>query len=365
MKRQHINMDNYEEYFLLYVDNELTGADKASVEEFVKMHPELKSELDGFLGTKLDVDEIFYEGKDQLMRSEHHIHEATIEELQMMWLDNELDASKAAEVEAYTNAHKSASDNMEWLKKAKLQDEQIIFPNKSSLYRSEKKPAVVISFSWVRVAVAAAVIIAAGLLWLGAEDENPVTPVPAIAGLENSSKDSGGMIEKSEKEGTPKIESKEIPSASVDINSTSTTRDEIHEQAIPQANKSVAKNEKAVTYATLDRNNNIVVPDNTDPGTQTVTEEIVATKPIVDLPVSDELQSKDASAMNVKTNYVTEALYREGGNATEEMQSDDQKQRKGLRGIVRKVNRFYNKATNPDPAKAVVKVANFEIGLPR
>ena len=51
MKRQHINMDNYEEYFLLYVDNELTGADKASVEEFVKMHPELKSELDGFLGT--------------------------------------------------------------------------------------------------------------------------------------------------------------------------------------------------------------------------------------------------------------------------------------------------------------------------
>jgi hypothetical protein len=58
-------------------------------------------------------------------------------------------------------------------------------------------------------------------------------------------------------------------------------------------------------------------------------------------------------------------LNNEHGAPDEEYADEDHKQRKGLRGIVRKVNRFYNKATNPDPDKATVKVANFEIGLPR
>jgi len=34
-----INRNNYEEYFLLYVDRELNGDEQNMVEEFVKLHP--------------------------------------------------------------------------------------------------------------------------------------------------------------------------------------------------------------------------------------------------------------------------------------------------------------------------------------
>jgi hypothetical protein len=67
---------------------------------------------------------------------------------------------------------------------------------------------------------------------------------------------------------------------------------------------------------------------------------------------------------NVKKNYASDALNNEISSDEEDIEPDTN-QRKGLRGIVRKANRFYNKVTNPDNDKPMVKVANFEIGLSR
>jgi hypothetical protein len=67
---------------------------------------------------------------------------------------------------------------------------------------------------------------------------------------------------------------------------------------------------------------------------------------------------------NVKKNYASDALNNQISSDEEDIEPDTN-QRKGLRGIVRKANRFYNKVTNPDNDKPMVKVANFEIGLSR
>jgi len=64
-----INKDNYEEYFLLYADNELSEVEMNNVEDFVKQHPELEEEL---LMIKLSVskpdDECILEDKSFLFK---------------------------------------------------------------------------------------------------------------------------------------------------------------------------------------------------------------------------------------------------------------------------------------------------------
>ena len=41
----NINLNNYEEYFLLYADNELSEKEKYEVENFVKQFPEFEEEF--------------------------------------------------------------------------------------------------------------------------------------------------------------------------------------------------------------------------------------------------------------------------------------------------------------------------------
>ncbi|HSF44566.1 MAG TPA: hypothetical protein VLA58_01105, partial [Chitinophagaceae bacterium] len=143
MKRQPINNDNYEEYFLLYVDNELTNAEKNSVEAFIEKNPGLKAELDMFLATKLDMEDLKMEGLEDLYKYDDKdlVHAGNFEEFQVLSIDNELDEKAQQALNAFHQEHPEAMSNFEWLKKAKLPAEEIVFPDKSSLYRTEKKPA--------------------------------------------------------------------------------------------------------------------------------------------------------------------------------------------------------------------------------
>ena len=66
---------------------------------------------------------------------------------------------------------------------------------------------------------------------------------------------------------------------------------------------------------------------------------------------------------NVKSDYATEALM-SAQDAVEVVTLENSNTRKGpFRGIVRKANRLFNKVTNPDLDKPLVRVANFEIAL--
>ena len=66
-----IDQSNYEEYFLLYADNELSAGELNMVERFLKNNPALQQECSLLLKTKLEADnDIIFPGKEILYKKE-------------------------------------------------------------------------------------------------------------------------------------------------------------------------------------------------------------------------------------------------------------------------------------------------------
>ena len=69
-KEEGISVANYENYFLLVVDNELNEKEKNDVEKFVLQHPALQQEFTLLQKTKLTAEPIPYKNKEALYRKE-------------------------------------------------------------------------------------------------------------------------------------------------------------------------------------------------------------------------------------------------------------------------------------------------------
>lgn len=172
----NINRNNYEEFFLLYIDGELTADDAIMVETFVEQNPDLSIELSLLKETVLPLSNIEEENeilsdKSFLFKQIPSEKPITAEETAdlLLLLDNEL--PQVAVQQLQMNLHKNAALNTEWqlLQQTKLPLENIVHPNKTELY--QKQPLRIIPFGWRRMAVAAAVTVLVGSLWLLSNNE--------------------------------------------------------------------------------------------------------------------------------------------------------------------------------------------------
>ena len=166
----NITRNNYEEFFMLYADNELTAAERKTVEIFINENPDLKNELELFQQFKLNPDEaVFFEGKELLMKQENEqdiITIANYETFFVLYADDELSNTEKAAVEEFVYRHPQLQDSFELIQQARLTpDSHIVFENKESLYRKEEDDKVV-PFTWWRIAVAALILLIAGMFWL-------------------------------------------------------------------------------------------------------------------------------------------------------------------------------------------------------
>ncbi len=137
-----IDRHNYEEYFILYMDNELSSDDRRMVEVFVLQHPDLKEELDILLQYKLVPDtDIVFDGKEELMKvnGDTPVTFSNYEEWLVLYMDNELTAEQKNTVEQFLAVNPSVKEEFTLLQRTKLQPEQIVFAHKESLYRKEEK----------------------------------------------------------------------------------------------------------------------------------------------------------------------------------------------------------------------------------
>lgn len=195
----NINQHNYEEFFLLYVDGELSAADRQAVEQFAQANPGLAIELDMLLQMRLPDDEpVLFEGKENLFRNEAtEINLHNHEEQFVLYVDNELDAAAKEKVETFVLQHPALQESFTLLKQTRLQPELIVFPDKSSLYRKEEKEKPVFYLRWQRIAVAAALIGFAVLVWTVLPSDKVSNRDSAKLELKNdpaSEKNTGGNI---------------------------------------------------------------------------------------------------------------------------------------------------------------------------
>lgn len=159
----NINRHNYEEFFLLLVDNELTAADQKAVELFLRLNPDLQQELILLQQSKLPADPIVFNIKNELL---HNFEFASLQEKLLLFADNELSKNERQSIEEMIYFDQATATEWNILKQTQLQpDQEIIFPNKHSLYRP--KVLTLLGFSWWRIA-AAAIFLGIGL-WTGIE----------------------------------------------------------------------------------------------------------------------------------------------------------------------------------------------------
>ena len=174
-----ISRHNYEEFFLLYVDNELSSEDRRMVEDFVQLHPDLKEELELLSQFKFTPDnDIVFDNKEELLKvnGETPVSLNNYEESLLSYIDNELTEQQRIAVERLVNTNPAAKKELELLQQTKLQPETIVFPNKESLYRKEEKVRS-LPVRWWRAA-AAILILALGLTAVLVMNNKSIDDVP-------------------------------------------------------------------------------------------------------------------------------------------------------------------------------------------
>ena len=179
----NINRNNYEEYFLLYADDELSKAERKMVEVFVKENPEFREE---FCMLKLTInipdEEIKLDDKSFLFKKESSffINKNNYEEVFVLYHDNELSEKEKLETENFVAKHPEVKSEFELITKAKLVfDSTVVYPDKNELYRKEKSGKVISMKIWRYVA--AAVLVGFGL-WISVPYfTNQAAKTPAVA----------------------------------------------------------------------------------------------------------------------------------------------------------------------------------------
>jgi hypothetical protein len=182
----NINLNNYEEYFLLYADNELSQQQRNEVEVFIKENQELEREFEMIKSTiNVPDEEVSLSDKSFLFKKDStFIHENNYKEIFVLYYDNELSKEERVETEKFVNFHSEFKEEFELFSQTKLFSEtDIVFTDKRLLYRKEKVVKIVPLKVWR--ALAAAVFIGFGL-WIFIAQENQLTDLPFVAVKENT-----------------------------------------------------------------------------------------------------------------------------------------------------------------------------------
>ena len=373
-----ITRHNYEEYFILYMDNELAAEERRMVEDFVLLHPDLKEELDILLHYKLEPDtSVTFQNKEDLMKvnGETPVTLTNYQEWLLLYTDNELSSHQKELVEDFAATHPEVKKELALLLRTRLQPEILSFTDKETLYRSAAKVRPLFG-KWYRAA-AAVLILALGLTTLviinknsdqgkttaGIKQEpvkvnNPDTQQTGIAVTTNPDENSNPEKIQPEEKITNPVYKQSLPEKN---NYAITTAHNQQKQQQVQPQTTDNKNEQAIADA-----NNSKKPDNNlpkplyNPNVQK-DENVIAKN---DAPKTNDnnniLTGNPVTDATPQTSNFVQTSNKEG---FENMEDGNNGKKNKFRGFLRKVTRTFEKRTNIDPTNdgGEILVANFSI----
>lgn len=234
----NINRHNYESFFLLYVDNELSAAERNAVDMFVQQNPDLKEELEHLQEAVIAPADIVFADKQSLLKTPDF---AQLQEQLLLHLDGELNKADTKKIEQLIATDKSLAAEFSLLQKTRLEATAIEFTDKKSLYRHAERP--VVQMKWWRVA-AAALLLGFGV-WTG------------ITVYKNSvSKSSGIDVAKKKTNEQPAVQVPSVKEQEAPVIANTTGNQTTDPQAI--TNSTVQQKQSPVTPVVT--NNNSTIP---------------------------------------------------------------------------------------------------------
>ena len=297
-----ITQHNYEHYFLMYIDNELSGEEKAAVNDFIMQYPNYANKLEALQQLKISPDTLIYENKFSLYKLSEQ------DEQSLTYLDNEMTSEEKASFENKLSANTSLQSTVkQWQATFITPPTTIeIAPNfKNSLYKksAQIKPlwATVTFKRWASVAAILVVVIGYNLF--NAENKQEKPSFTNINGV------------KTELNKTAVIEINK----GTDINATkkSIALNKIKKETLlPIVNTNAqAQNENANSNLNSLNNKNIDAPNNDiaiallakeDIHTKTIDETITLTKEIFPTSISNVFEE---ARNNIEANTPTQVQY--------------------------------------------------------
>jgi hypothetical protein len=332
-----ITRDNYEEFFLLYTDNELSAAEIHAVERFVAEHPDLREEWEALLQCRLSPD------------------------TNLAFPDHEALLKPVPESSADRGALLYYIDGLPYLHP----DNSIVFPDRDRLYRTTKDRRIVL-LPWLRAGIAAAVIGAIALVFLLTNRQQSGQHTRSVAARTPTNKS---------------VAPQPPTNTNVSPGVTSTTAPALHlVEAQPKTNK--RQPVRKSIQRPPDQHQDIAVNSNPEEGPAVTRSTIDPRKEmdqpasaaaVMDMPVTQNLTSNVHLAVQTgiprdQSSFATQALQEEqAGNGRENDFGTDEPAapaRTKLRGIFRKVTRAFAKTADRDnDGNRQVLVGAFQVTL--
>lgn len=356
----NINHHNYEDFFILYLDNELNQEERKAVEDFLLANPDLQREMASLKQTILSPDQhLIFEGKEQLMVGDSSlINIYNYESFLVQHVDGELLHHEVVELEKFLALNPYALHELNWLKETRSEpDTAVVFGDKSSLYRHEEVKRMY-PVRWLKQAIAAAVIIAVGT---------------GIFMFTNNSSDTDAVITAIEpsQQTIESVLDKTVP-ARINNNQTADTEPGT---SSPKLKEIIEKSPAPVQFAAIQQPVN-KQPQNTDDNISYATTNELE-KPIgIPVSVKEILTEEDRfyanlHKQNINDQVVTNDLpVRTTIEASPENDqfiyaADVEPENKKIRGFFRKATRIFERTTNIAAANEddILLVGGFAINL--